>query len=338
MRVAYLIQTGEIEIKDRPTPEPKKGEIVVQVVSALTCGTDLKAYLRGHDLIPMPGPFGHEFSGIVAKKGKGVRKFSVSDEIMSTHSAPCNTCKYCERGLYNLCLNIMDSKLLGSFAEYVLLPDHVVKQNAYKKPADLSFDEAAMIEPLSCVVHPYSKINMEEVKTALVIGAGSIGLLHLLFLKMNGIKVIISDKNKERLRTSRSLGADRTATPDKLMESIFDKTSGMGVDLVVECTGQVETWEETVDFARRGGIVILFGGCQTGTTASFDTHRLHYDEITLIGSFHFTPSDVQLAYRLLAEKKIGVGHLITGSLPLKDIKQAFEYLRNGRGTKYSIHP
>jgi L-iditol 2-dehydrogenase len=294
--------------------------------------------MRGHDLIPMPGPFGHEFSGTIHSIGEDVTKFDVGYEIMSVHSAPCQNCDYCGRGLHNLCRNIMKDKVLGAFSEYLLIPEHVIKQNAYTKPKNISFDEAAMLEPLACVVHPYGSFDIKDVRNALVIGAGPIGLLHLLYLKRKGINTIVSDINEERLEVARTLRANHSALPDPLAKTVNETTNGMGVDLVVECTGQPEVWQECVNYIRRGGTVILFGGCKGGTSVQFDTRRLHYDEITLIGSFHFTPGDVKSAYDMLCTVDIDVKPLITDTAKLKDIRAVFEDLRNGKGIKYSIRP
>lgn len=338
MLAAYLTRPGTIVIEEQRVPDPSRGEILVRVRSALTCGTDLKAYIRGHDLIPMPGPFGHEFSGIVAKTGPGIRKFREGDQIMAVHSAPCRACSYCKRGSYNLCENIMTTKVLGAFSEYILLPEHIVKQNVFQKPKELGFDEAAMLEPLACVVHPYELKRFSGIETALIIGAGPIGLLHLLLLKKNGVRVSVSDLSRKRLKTALNLGTDHAVGPDSIGSSMVKTTAGAGFDLVVECTGQPAVWERSVDFVRNGGTVVLFGGCKSGTTVSFDTGKLHYREITLLGSFHFTPSDVQKAYRLLAEGTLDVSPLITGKTTLRNIQSVFERLKKGAGIKYAINP
>ena len=160
----------------------------------------------------MPGVFGHEFSGIVAEVGKGVKGFKEGDEIMAVHTAPCLECRYCKKRLYNLCEKIMDTKVLGAFAEYILLPPHIVKQNVFYKPKNLSFEEAAFLEPLSCVVHGMKSIDIKKGDNALVIGAGPIGLLHLLLLKEKGAVVAVTDKHKKKLKIAKKLGADFVLT------------------------------------------------------------------------------------------------------------------------------
>ena len=338
MLSAILKSPGIIELQNVAVPEPAEGELLVKVMSALTCGTDLKAYLRGHSLIPMPGPFGHEFSGVVAARGRGASRFKVNDAVMSVHSAPCLACSYCDRGLYNLCENLMASKVLGAFSEYILIPKHVVSQNVFKKPDSLGFQEAAFLEPLSCVVHSVGPLNITSKDTVLIIGAGPIGLLHLMLLKHKGAKVMITGLEQERLETAGKLGADVVFHPSETAASVHDFSLGMGVDYVFECTGQPDVWESSVDYVRRGGTVVLFGGCKKGTDVTFSAERLHYDEITLKGIFHFTPQDVKKAFLLLKNNEIDVKQLITATCSLKELPSVFPLLAKGKGIKYAVVP
>jgi L-iditol 2-dehydrogenase len=338
MQQVILIEPGKIEIRDVPVPEPSEGEIVVRVNIALTCGTDLKAYVRGHKLIPMPGPFGHEYSGTVAKTGKGITDFKEGDNIMGVHSAPCMECGYCKKGLQNLCEVIMKKKVLGAFSEYILLPVHIVRQNLFHKPQDISFEEAALLEPFSCVVHPYSTLKLDKTETALVIGAGPIGLMHLAYLKIKGVKVIVSDYYDNRLILATNMGADRITVPNDTANVVKEVTDDIGVDLVMECTGQQSVWEKSVNYVRRGGAVVLFGGCPAGTQVTFDAHKLHYNELSLQGSFHYKPQDVLTSYQALKEKKFSLSKLISGEFPLKDLEKAFTLLKEGKGIKYALKP
>lgn len=340
MLQGFLVEPGRIELRKVKTPGPSKGELLVKVRAALTCGTDLKAFARGHPVIPMPGPFGHEFSGTVAAAGRGVTAFREGDEVMAVHSAPCLKCPYCRKGLHNLCENIMETKVLGAFAEYVLLPAHIVGQNVFLKPGGLSFEEAALLEPLSCVVHGVSPLGVRRGDTALVVGAGPIGLLHLCLLRLKGVKTAISDINGERLRTARKFTRSGVMDPSKKdMESqAAGFTGGMGFDYVFECTGRPEVWESAVGYLRRGGTLVLFGGCPPGTRVSYDAHRLHYDEITLRGTFHYRPDDVREAYEMLRRGRLESSRFISGSYPLQKMQKAFERLSGGKGVKYAIVP
>ncbi len=338
MLTSILERPGSISLQEQETPAPGRGEVLVRVRAALTCGTDLKAYLRGHPAIPMPGPFGHEFSGTVEAVGAGVRGFGAGHDIMAVHSAPCLGCVYCRKGLHNLCEDIMSTKVLGAFSDYIVLPPRVVRQNAFRKPPSLSFREAALLEPLSCVVHGIEPQGIKKGDTALVMGAGPIGLLHLMLLKKKGARVAVSDLNAPRLRVARSLGADAALRPEGLGGAIRKLTGGTGFDHVFECTGVPRVWESAVEHLRRGGGMVLFGGCPGGSRVAYDAHRLHYDEITLRGAFHYTPRDVKTAFGLLRGRRLPVRRLISGSYPLRDVRKAFGELKRGRGIKYAIIP
>jgi L-iditol 2-dehydrogenase len=375
MLANILIKPGKIELHEIKTPEPSRGEILVKVKVALTCGTDLKAFLRGHPMIPMPGVFGHEFSGIVEEVGRGVKVFKKGDEVMGVHTAPCTKCIFCKKGIYNLCENIMDTKVLGAFSEYILLPPHIVKQNLFHKPKNISFEESAFLEPLSCVVHSIEPLNIKKGDFALVIGAGPIGLLHLFLLKRKKAKVAVCDINEERLKIAKRFGADFVITTlpftsplgkgghrgvtspltkdrYRVVNSFLIKDKFRGVtspltkveyrgvfDYVFECTGRPEVWEESVNYLRRGGTLILFGGCKKGTKVTYDTYRLHYDEITIKGSFHYTPEDVKRAYQIICKGNLKLSsRLISGTYQLSELEKAFDKLSKGEGLKYAIVP
>lgn len=338
MRAGVLVEPGRIEVHDIDAPDVSQGSMLVRVKAALTCGTDLKAFMRGHPVIPMPGVFGHEFSGIVEKTGTEVENFGEGDEVMSVHSAPCLACRYCRKEAFNLCERIMETKVLGAFAQYILLPAHIVKQNVFHKPESLTYEEAAILEPLSCVVHAMKSASISKEDTVLVIGAGPIGLLHLILLKQKGAQVAVIDINKQRLDFAASVGADLCMNAQTEKEGIAEFTEGIGVDAVFECTGMPEVWEESLCYTRKGGTVILFGGCKSGTRVTYDADLLHYHEITLRGVFHYTPSDVRDAYRMLSEGMLDVKKLISGRYSLEQVEQAFIALSRGEGIKYAIIP
>lgn len=337
MLTFFLIKPGHLELKEIKRPEPSEGEVLIKIKAALTCGTDLKAFLRGHPMIPMPGVFGHEFSGIIEDVGRGVKNFKKADEIMAVHSAPCLKCIYCKKKLYNLCENLMNTKILGAFSEYLLLPSHIVKQNLFLKPPNISFEEAAFLEPLSCVVHSVRKVDIKKDDKVLIIGAGPIGLLHISLLKLKGAKILITALEPERLDLAKKLGADITTPPSELQNTIKEFTNNIGMDFVFECTGQISVWESTINYVRKGGTIVLFGGVKKGLKVTYDTYKLHYEELTIKGVFHFTPQDVKEAYRLLRDT-ISVTPLISGSFSLKELPIALKRLSEGNGIKYAIIP
>lgn len=341
MKSQYLTAPGHLECREIPSPHPEAGELVVRICAALTCGTDLKTWRRGHPKIPLPSPFGHEFSGIVSAVGEGVTLFRPGDPVMAVHSAPCGDCFFCRAGQENLCETIMETKVLGAFAEEIRLPAHIVARNVFPKPPHLSFAEAAFLEPLACVVYGAQTQPFRAGETVLILGAGPIGLLFLLLAQARGAaRVIVVGRRPPRLKLAAELGADPVIDAERgeVTAQVATATGGRGADHVIECTGRTEAWEASPYLVRKGGRILLYGGCPAGTTVTLDTGRLHYDEITLQGVFHFTPRAVAEARQLLVAGTIDVSRLISGSFRLAELEQALRLLQTGEGMKYVILP
>jgi L-iditol 2-dehydrogenase len=343
MKCAILETPGNIRIESLPDPEPAEGDVIVKVRAALTCGTDLKAYRRGHPKMPCPTPFGHEFSGEIVAVGKGSGDFRVGDAIMSANTGPCGACFFCDRSQENLCTTIMDEMILGAYADYVRVPSRVVRNNVYRKPSALPFAQAALLEPLSSVCFGASALTPELRRndaTALIIGAGPIALLWLAVLRDAGVgTIIVAGRRLPRLRVARSLGADIVVGEGEEVSAAVDQaTGGRGADIVVECTGSPQVWEQAPAYARIGGMVVLFGGCKQGTQVSFDTYALHYDGIRIVSPFHFRPDDVAHAFTLLEQPGFDWSRFITFSAGLDQISDVFERLETGEDIKCAILP
>jgi len=340
-RQAVLVEPGRLELRDFTPPRPGAGELLIRIRCALSCGTDLKTFRRGHPLWKMPTPFGHEFSGVVVEAGEGVAAFRAGDEIMAAPTAPCGICFYCQHGQENLCADAVGRMVLGAYADLLLLPAHVVAKNAFIKPADLPFEEAALLEPLSCVVHANEMARPEKSESVMIIGAGAFGLLHMLVLKAMGVReVTVVGRGAERLKWARELGADIVidARSADAIDQIAKLNSGFGPDLAIECTGQVEGWQDALARVRRGGRVVFFGGCPTGTELRVDTRRMHYDNLTLMAPFHFRPRDVRRAYELLAGRALNAGAIVNARMRLNDLAEVFSMLEKGAALKCAVIP
>ena len=336
-----LLEPGRLELREFSPPHPGPGAILLEIKCALSCGTDLKTYRRGHPMWKLPAPFGHEFSGVVAEVGAGVNQFKLGDAIMAAPTAPCGACFFCDRGQENLCPQAMDQMVMGAYADYLLLPPHVVACNAFKKPPELPFEEAALLEPLACVVHAHEMARPEEHETALIIGAGAFGLLHMLALKAAGVRaVVVAGRGERRLKWAGDLGADQVIDADRseASEAIARLNGGYGPDLVIECTGQVAGWHDAFARVRRGGRVVFFGGCPVNTALSVDTRRMHYDNLTLLAPFHFRPRDVRQAYGLLCGGSLGVGRIINARRSLSELGEVFAMLERGAVLKCAVIP
>jgi L-iditol 2-dehydrogenase len=336
-----LLEPRRLELAEVERPVPGPGEVVVRVRAALTCGTDLKAFLRGHPKWPMPTRFGHEAAGEIYTTGEEVTGFSPGDGVMLAPTAPCGSCFWCSRAQENLCESLMREMVLGTYAEYVKLPERVVRTNLYRKPEHLSYAEAALLEPLACVVFGLSAVDLRADDRVVILGAGAIALLHVGVLRQRGLEdITVVARSPARAAVATAVGAARIVQGDatRVETVIRAATSGMGADVVIECTGRPEVWETAPRLARRGGQVVLFGGCAAGSTVSFDTGMLHYDQVRVTSPFHFTPPAVREAAELLARRVLPLQPLLTDTLPLAGVEEALRRLEHGQGIKYVIEP
>jgi L-iditol 2-dehydrogenase len=341
MQAHVLVRPGELSLCEIPRPLPGPEDVIVRVRAALTCGTDVKAFLRGHPKFPMPTPFGHEFAGEIEAVGSRVHGFREGDPIMAVPTAPCGHCYYCHREQENLCETIMETMVLGAYAEYIKLPGRIVKVNLYRKPETLPFPVAALLEPLACVLHGLEFVSLRPDDTVILIGAGAISLLHLRVLRALGVeRVAVLGRRPKRAHHAESLGADKVFVGGlpSAREQVLDYTHGRGADVVIECTGQLAVWETAPRLARRGGQVVLFGGCPVGTRVRFDTQRLHYEQLRIISPFHFTPRAVRHAVEMLSADAFGAQALISGAFPLRNVRQALTEHQAGDGIKFAVVP
>ncbi|HYC00236.1 MAG TPA: alcohol dehydrogenase catalytic domain-containing protein [Candidatus Limnocylindrales bacterium] len=343
MKQIVLQAPGHLEIVEAADPRPGPRDVVLRVHAALTCGTDLKAYRRGHPKMPPPTPFGHEYAGVVVDAGREVQGFRVGDAVMAVNSGPCGRCFFCQRDQENLCESLMDEMVLGAYAEYLLVPERVLRRNAFAKPEQLTFEQAALLEPLSSVCFgltfvPQNKIRDEA--TVVILGAGPIAMLWLRVLQSHGAaRVVVAGRRSARLATAAAMGALATiGEGEDLAGRVQELTSGRGADAVIECTGMPQMWELAPTLARRGGTAVLFGGCARGTIATFDTYRLHYDGVHIASPFHFRPRDVAEARRLLCSPSLDWSPLISGRAALADVPELFTHLGDGGEMKIAIAP
>jgi L-iditol 2-dehydrogenase len=317
-----LVSPKTIELREEDAPQAPPGGIVIRVRAALTDGTDLKTYRRGHPKMPMPTRFGHEFSGDVAAVASGVTAFTPGDPVMCVHTAPCGDCFWCRNAQEELCESLIPAMILGAYADLIAVPKAVVERNAFRKPAGVSYVEAAFLEPLACVVHSVERLDPAPGSVVAVIGNGGFGILHALVLKRRGVHALLFGRRPQRVALARELG----------LESIDTN------DAPIECTGTAEMWERAPSFVRRGGRVSFFAGLPSQTRVAFDAARLHYDEVELIAPFHFTPADVRQAYELIAAHALPMTRLISDAYPLGRITEAFARLDRGDATKLLIEP
>jgi L-iditol 2-dehydrogenase len=343
MKAARFYAPGDLRVEDVDVPRIGAGELLIRNHVALTCGTDLKMFLRGHRLAVPPLVIGHEFAGTVEKAGDGVEGFKPGMRVVAANSAPCMSCYFCRIGKPNLCERL-DEVLVGfssqgAYAEYVRLPSRIVRQNTYEIPEELPFEVAAFVEPLACVVHGNELSDIGRGDTVFVLGAGPIGLMHVQLAKVRGAgRVMVADTSPERVGRATQLGADQAITSADVVGQVKALTGNRGADVTIEAVGKPETWETAIRTTRKGGTTVLFGGCPAGTTASIDTGLVHYGELTLKGVFHHTPSDVRHALELISTGQVKVAPLITHRMGLAEVEAALRLMQNGTAIKVAITP
>lgn len=311
MRAAILHGPRDLRVEEVDEPRAGPGEVVLEIRAAGTCGTDVKTYERGHRILgPYPARFGHEFAGIVAEVGDGVDAFAEGDEVFCANSAPCGECAQCARGNLTLCEDLLF--LLGGFGERLLVPERIVRKNLHRLPPGLPLELAPLAEPLACAVRAVEVARVEAGERVAIVGAGPLG-------RMLG-------------RIVERAGADAI-----LLGRHDDARIARGVDQSFEAVGTPETWELAVSLVRPGGAVNLFGGCPSGTTFSVPTERVHYEEVTLRGTFHHTPTHIRTAIELLVEDPAVWEELRGPRISLDELEPA---LRGelGKSSKFLVVP
>ncbi len=338
MKAVQYYAPNDIRYEEVKVPELNEGEILVKVEAALTCGTDVKTFKRGHPVLikKVPSGFGHEFSGVVYKVDENVSNVKVGDRVVCANSAPCGECFYCRRGEYELCENL--DLLNGAYAQYIKIPKRIVEKNTLILPDDLSFAKAAFTEPLSNVVHGISKTPIQKGDTVGVVGIGPIGLMFAKLAKLKGARVIAMGRNPLKLKLAKEFAnadivIDLKKYPDPAEIVMNETEENRGLDVAIECVGLPSMWEKMFSLVRKGGYVHFFGGCASGTSVNIDTRRLHYDEVKIISSFHHTPKYFREALKMIADGKIDVEKLITRKMDMKYAKRAIEMHRDGEAIK-----
>lgn len=338
MRALVCDRPGHVELRELPEPEPGPGEVVVRVEATLTCGTDLKLVRRGHPKVPFPTVLGHEFCGRVARIGAGAG-FAAGERVTSAVTGACGECRDCREGRPNLCGTAFDHRVWGTWAEYVRVPARIVNRGLLRVPDGLPPRSAALLDPLASVLRGLARCGDVAGKTALVLGAGPIALLFTILLKRRGAgRVLVAGRNAGRLAAHEAEGAETVASGEALAGRLREFTGGHGADLVIEATGDRAVAEESVALSARGGTVLLFAGLSHDARLAVLAHRIHYDEVTLAGSFHYTPAEAREALGLLARGEIPTEHLVTGESPLEDFDAVFGRIAGGTDMKVAFLP
>ncbi|RKT82237.1 NADPH2:quinone reductase [Saccharopolyspora antimicrobica] len=328
MRAAIIDQPGSIRVGEVPDPKPGDGQLVIKVGACGICGTDL--HIADGHFPPTPYPIvpGHEFAGEVVELGTEVPgDWKVGDRVAVDPSLFCGYCTPCRSGHGNLCANwnATGDTVDGAFAEYVVIPANT----AYRMPDSMTWEQGALVEPVSCAVHGVRQIGVEAGEKFLVVGAGTMGLLMQQLLQRGGAQVSVVDRNAARLERATKLGAVAVSTDVAELDQRFDAA--------VDCTGAAPAIEAAFDSLRRGGRLLVFGVAPAEARISLSPFRIYNDEIKIVGSMAVLHS-YGAALELVASGAVDTDSLLTDTLPLEEFPAALDLMRSGAGLKVQVLP
>ncbi|MCX6597503.1 MAG: zinc-binding dehydrogenase [Acidobacteria bacterium] len=334
MLAAVLYGKEQVKVEPVAVPQIGPGDLLVRVKAALTCGTDVKVFRRGYHarMIVPPALFGHELAGDVVATGDQVTRFHTGQRIMAANSAPCGHCFYCKKGVENLCEDLLFNN--GAYAEYIRIPSRIVERNTYELAPHVSYQDAALAEPLACVLRGVEETVINPGDNVVVIGLGPIGLMFVRVAALRGARVIAIGRRPTQLERAGALGAQVLLTADdslSLVTAVRDVTKDHGADVAIEAVGSPQTWQEAVQMVRRGGTVNFFGGCPSDTTVPIDTQHLHYSEITLKASFHHTPKHIRAALDMISAGHVTARQFVNREEPLSKLLDVFKHLMSHNG-------
>ncbi len=335
MLAAVLYGKEHVEIESVAVPKIEAGDVLVRVRTALTCGTDVKVFRRGYHarMIVPPALFGHELAGDIVALGSEVSNWKVGQRVVAANSAPCGDCYYCRRGEDNLCDDLLFNN--GAYAEFIRIPSRIVRRNMYELPPHVSYQDAALAEPLACVLHGIEETGIRQGDNIAIIGLGPIGMMFVqLAKKVYGARTIAIGRRQSQLDRAIRMGADETVLNADGMDvekSVRDLTDGRGADVVIEAVGLPEAWQLAIRLLRRGGTVNFFGGCPNDSKISLDTNLLHYSELTCKASFHHTPKLISKALEVLSRGFITSQDFVNRVEPLTNLLEVMRHLMSHNG-------
>jgi L-iditol 2-dehydrogenase len=324
-----------VALREVATPEPGPGEVLVRVALALTCATDFKVLRRGHPKIPFPLTLGHEFAGVVESAGEGAG-FQAGDRVTSAVSAPCGGCAECRAGRENLCDTAFERPLFGAFADFLLVPPRIVKNGLRRIPPGLSDEAAALLDPLASVVHALGRVKAAAGgEDVLIVGTGPIAAMLFFLLRGKegtggaGRRIVVAGRRPEKFAFFERNKAEVARIAD---------SSPRSFSLVIDTTGDPGVIETLPGLAADGGTVLLFAGLPAGARVSLDAHAIHYREVSIVGSFHYTPREVDEALALLSRGAVPAAEIVSARRPLADWRAAFDLARSGAAMKVGLVP
>ncbi len=334
MKALRYLGPGQAEVEEMPVPARGPGEALIAVRACGVCATDVKTFVRGHPKIRPGSVLGHEIAGVI-EAVNGAEGWQVGQRVAVAPYAPCGACPQCVRGRLSLCERLFEVLLEpGGFSEYLRVPPRIVASGLLPLPENVAFVEASFAEPLACCLHGMEMLDVSPGEALLIIGDGPMGLLQAQLGRLFGASpILLSGMTPERLEWAAHV-ADVVidARREDVAEAVRRATGG-GADKVMVSVGEAGVAQSALALARKGGAINLFAGMPGDAQLTLDVNWIHYDEITILGSFGFGPEHFRRALELIAERKVEVASLVTTTVPLAGVKAALEAAAQHRGVK-----
>lgn len=345
MKAAVLEALDAITVKDIAEPQCGDNEAILKVEACAVCGSDIRIYHYGNDRVEFPAIMGHEVSGTVVQTGKNVTKVTEGQRIALGADVPCGECYWCTNGMGTNCaINYaIGYQFAGGFQEYMLLNETTLKYGPVTPiPDNISFDEAALAEPLACAINGLELARFSLGKSICIIGLGPIGCMMLELSTIYGAsKVFAAQRSKGRLEMAKPFRKDArfiSTEEEDLVETVMNETGGEGVDLAITTAGTVQAHADAIAMVRHRGYVNLFGGLKNQPNLCIDSNQIHYKECFVMGSHGSLPRHHAAAVDCIGNSYVHAKKYISKTFPLSDIKGALDYHESRKGLKVIVKP
>ncbi|MFN4132757.1 MAG: alcohol dehydrogenase catalytic domain-containing protein [Candidatus Hadarchaeales archaeon] len=327
MRVAVYYNNHDVRVEEMPVPEIGPDEVLLKTMACGICGSDVLEWYR---IKSAPRVLGHEATGAIEKVGEKVSGWKPGDRVFVSHHVPCGSCKYCESGHETACETLHTTNFYpGGFSEFIRIPKINVEKGMYRLPPSLSFEDGTLIEPLACVVRGQRLAGVKPGGTALILGCGPSGILHISLAKARGVgKIIATDISDYRLKAAEKFGADETIDARENVPRIVKEIAG-GADWVIVCTGAEKAAAQAADAVDRGGVILFFAVPPPGVDVRMPLADFWRNEISVMTSYGAAPRDLAEALALLSEKRVKIDGLITHRFRLSEAQKAFSMVAAG---------
>lgn len=332
MKTAFVKEPSVISINETENPVLSSGDILVQMNACGICGSDLEKVFGEYGQPSMR--LGHEPAGIIIDVGSDVSTFKKGDRVFTHHHVPCYSCHLCNHGNETMCPKYYETNLspCGLSEEYVVPQWNVEHGGVLKIPDSMSFEEAAMIEPLACCVRAWTKYSYHEGDSVAIFGVGPTGMMHVMLAQSKKFsKIFCFDVNEFRLTFAKKFNITDSinSLDEKRKEKILEHTGGLGVDVAIVATSNLKALEDAIDMVRKGGSVMMFGVPSKDSKLNLDMNKIYSKEITLVTSYAASDNDTKEALRLIESSKIDVKQLVTHTYTISDSQKAFDHARSG---------